>query len=51
MLFQLQALKNVQENENFYETEQKDFDADLYEAEVFKDEDEEDFEIEGEFGV
>lgn len=47
----LQALKNVQESENFYETEQKDFDADLYEAEVFKDEDNEDFETEGEMGI
>lgn len=43
----LQALKNAQQNENFYETEQKDFDADIYETEIFKEEDEEDFDIEG----
>lgn len=43
----LQALKNVQEAENFYETEQKDFDADFYEAEAFKDDMDEDFDTEG----
>lgn len=43
----LQALKNVQEAENFYETEQKDFDADFYEAEAFKDDMDEAFDSAG----
>ena len=43
----LQALQNISKSDNYYDLQEENFDMDKYEAEAFKEEEEEEFEIGG----
>ena len=43
----LQALQNISKSDNYYDLQEESFDMDKYEAEAFKEEEEEEFEIGG----
>lgn len=47
MTARLQALQNVFQSDNFYDLQADNFDADVYEAEAFKEDESEEFDAGG----